>query len=128
MSVYLQHCEAKLWVQERIKKYLHCGMNMMRLCGEKLTEDKIKSTVLQSGSERRDTRGFSQLNRTLRHESQELPRLDGRDRATTRRPGQDVYGGGRNGGGGLVDAATETVQGQSRSRPRAGFARIPQNP
>ena len=52
--------------------------------------------------------------------------MDGSDGGEVSGPGQEVNGGGSNGRRGIVDTATETVQGQSlRSRSRAGVALIP---
>ena len=42
MSVYLQHDEPNTGCKNIEKMYLQCGMNIMKMCREKVTQNKIK--------------------------------------------------------------------------------------
>ena len=43
MSVYLQQCETNFGCKNlEEKKCLQCGMNVMKMCREKVTQNKIK--------------------------------------------------------------------------------------
>ena len=41
--MYLQHYEPNSGCKNLEKKYLPCGMNMMKMCREKVTQNKLKS-------------------------------------------------------------------------------------